>query len=149
MTWLKAWFHLSLPIIWVQIAGTIILCASFLRYKFYANANYRLLLLASLLIWAMIFNHIAESPSYIVAVFGAGIWFVNVEKKPLTIALAILAFIFTTLESTDIFPHYIRDNFFDPYVIKAVPCIFIWIYIQYMVLFKKFGGTERVATITT
>jgi hypothetical protein len=148
MTWLKAWFHLSLPIIAVQITGTLILCASFLRYRFYENPNFRLLLLASLLIWAMIFNHIAESPSYIVAVFGAGIWFVNVEKNRLTISLAVLAFVFTTLESTDIFPKYIREHFFDPYVIKAVPCIFIWFYIQYMVLFKKFGGTSGMTSIS-
>jgi hypothetical protein len=138
MSWLKTWFNFSPPAIYVQLTGTAIFCIPFLRYKSFQNINFRLFLLSSLLIWALIFNHIAESASYVVAVLGVAIWFVTEDKNKFTRALMIFAFIFTILSATDLFPRYIREHYVIPYVLKAVPCILIWMAIQYRLLSKKF-----------
>lgn len=137
MSWLKTWFNISLPVIYVQVTGTAILLLPLLRYKLYKILTFRAFFLASILIWSMIFNHIAESASYIVAVFGVAVWFVNEKLNWFSIMLMILAFVFTTLESTDMFTPSFRQQYFIPYVIKAVPCIFVWGVLQYRLLFTK------------
>jgi hypothetical protein len=50
--------------------------------------------------------------------------------------LAILAFVFTSLAPTDIFPLFLRKNFFEPYAIKAVPCVLIWLYLTFYLIKK-------------
>jgi hypothetical protein len=131
MEWLKLWFHFSPAAYYIQLAGLGILTAPLLRIKAYAIVVFRYFLLSSILIFCMIFNHIAESPSYVIAVFGVAIWFAWEQKNAVTWFLMGLAFIFTILSATDIFPEYIRHNYVIPYVWKAVPCIFIWCWIQY------------------
>jgi hypothetical protein len=49
----------------------------------------------------------------------------------------VLAFVFTTLSPTDLFPPFIRNEFFWPYVVKAVPCILIWGKVIYDLLFTE------------
>lgn len=138
MSWLKTWFNLTPPALIVQLIGTAIYCIPLLRYKSFKNINFRFFLLASLLIWSMIFNHISESASYVVAVFGVAIWFVTEDKNKFTITLMIIAFVLTILSATDLFPRYIRITYVIPYVLKAFPCILIWAVLQYRLLTKKF-----------
>jgi len=170
MGWLKTWFHFSPPVVYTQLIGTSFLCApvlySFLRspveesekmrkreseknllphtFPPSHSLTFRFLVLSSILIWALIFNHIAESPSYIIPVFGCSIWFLADEKNRLSIALIILCFIFTSLSATDLFPRPIRLNYAQPYVWKAVPCIFIWLYIQYRLWKTRFGNSQQL-----
>ena len=84
-------------------------------------------MLASMLVWVIIFNHKAESPTFIIAVAGAGIWYFATEHKAWRTALLLLVFVGTCLSPTDIFPAVIKQNFFKPYVIKAIPCIILWV----------------------
>jgi len=137
MGWLKTWFHLNPPAICVQLSGLILLLLPMLRFKLYKDLRFRYFLLSSVLIFCMIFNHIAESPSYVIAVLGVAIWFAWENKNALTWTLMGLAFVFTVIVATDIFPEYIRHNIAIPYVWKAVPCILIWFWIQYRMLFTK------------
>jgi len=48
--------------------------------------------------------------------------------------------IFTSLSSTDLFPPAARDNFFEPFVIKVVPCILVWLRIVAELMFTKGHG---------
>jgi hypothetical protein len=58
------------------------------------------------------------------------------KKENLT--LLFIAFIFTSLSPTDIFPRFIKDQFFLPYLIKVVPCILIWLKIIYEMTLLQF-----------
>jgi len=144
MGWLKTWFNLNPPSLYVQIAGTILLCLPFLRKKYYKDTDFKLLVLASILIWAMIFNHIAESASYIVAILGATVWLVTDKRDLLTIALAVLVFVLSVLSPTSLFPHYIKIHYVVPYALKAFPCILLWFVIIYELLFTEFGSSVIV-----
>jgi hypothetical protein len=109
----------------------------FLRIKQYQDYHFRLQALASVLIWVIIFNHRAESATFIIAMSGVVIWYFSQEPKPENLVLLVLAIIFTQLAPTDIFPRFIRKNYFQPYVVKVVPCILIWTKLIYdMVLVK-------------
>ena len=126
MGWLHTWFHLNTNKNLVLLAGIIIYLIPLVRYKNWGNEKYRLLMLASTLIWVVIFNHKAESPTFVIAMAGAAIWFFNSAKTKFDITLFVLAFVFTSLAPTDIFPSYVRTQIFVPYVIKSIPMIIIW-----------------------
>jgi hypothetical protein len=110
----------------VQITGIILFCTAFIRYKKFGEKWFRLLMLASCMIWVIIFNHASESNTYIIAVTGTCAWFVIQEKNFWKNALMIFCFIFTVLSPTDIFPPYIKHHFFQEYSLKALPCVVIW-----------------------
>ncbi|MBU0475820.1 MAG: DUF2029 domain-containing protein [Bacteroidetes bacterium] len=134
---LSSWFGVELNKMYIVLAGMIVFLIPFVKIKEYKNYTFRLLALSSLLIWVVIFNHKAESPTYVIAITGAAIWFVISEKNKLNIALFALAFLLTSLSPTDIFPRFIRNEYIKPFTLKALPCIFIWFKIIYdMIVFK-------------
>jgi hypothetical protein len=132
------WFGLEVNKIILALAGFyLMLLPLLIKYKYYGNSRFRILTLASMLIWVVIFNHKAESPTFIIAMSGIAVWFWSGRQNPLRILLFVLALIFTSLSPTDLFPRVIRETVFVPYVAKAVPCIIIWLKIVYeMMVFK-------------
>jgi hypothetical protein len=142
MGWLKTWFHLEVAKTGVLAAGVLLFLLPLTYFRMYRDYYFRLLVLASLLVWVVIFNHMAESPSFIIAMSGVGLWYFSQQRKTENLVLFVLAFIFTMLSPTDLFPPFIRNEFFKPYVIKAVPCILIWLKISYDLIFVKYSPLE-------
>ena len=126
MGWLQSWFSLEPGKNLVVAAGLLLLALPLVRTGQYGSPAFRIRMLCSLLIWLVIFNHKAESPTYIIAMAGAAIWFVLAEKTPLRMILFISALVLTSLSPTDLFPRAVREHFLVPYTMKAVPCILIW-----------------------
>ena len=127
MGWLHSWFHFDPPKNLITLAGVLIFCIPLLFMKRYDQFIFRWLFLCSILIWVIIFNHKAESATFIIAVCGVALWYFSQEKNNINLSLLILVFVFTCLSPTDLFPPIIRKNYLVPFVVKAVPCIFIWI----------------------
>lgn len=126
MGWLHSWFGVKEGKSIVTLTGIALFLLPFIRFRMYRNQVFHLLTLASMLIWVIIFNHKAESPTFVIAVAGVGIWFFS---RPYTTWRAVLlwgVFIFTTMSVTDIFPPVVKHGFFIPYSIKVVPCIAVW-----------------------
>jgi hypothetical protein len=122
----------------IILAAALIYVCTLLRYKYFKDKQFQLNYLASLLIGVVIFSSSAESATYIIAIIGISIWFVNQpQKKTWVIALLIFAILFTSLSTTDLFPKYIKTNFIRPYALKALPCLVIWLVLMYELLFKK------------
>jgi len=138
MGWLKTWFNLELPKMAVLLGGVGLFCAPLLRFRQYSDYFFRLLLLCSVLLWVIIFNHKAESPTFIIAMCGVVLWYLPQERSRVNLILFILAIIFTSFAPTDIFPKVVRDQLFKPYVVKVVPCILIWLKISYELLLGKY-----------
>ena len=126
MGWLQSWFGLEVSKNVIVLIGVILFCLPLVKIKHYANYNFRWRLLVSILIWVVIFNHKAESPTFVIAMSGVGVWYFFSEKTRMNLVLVILAFVFTSLSPTDLFPRFLREQFVIPYVMKAVFCIFIW-----------------------
>lgn len=126
MGWLESWFGLTPNKTMVAIIGAVIFCVPLLRFSKYKDQNFRFFLLASILIWVVIFNHKAESPTYIIAMSGVGIWFFASERSRVNILLLSLAILMVTLMNSDLFPRSLRQSIFIPYVFKVVSCIVIW-----------------------
>ena len=132
--WLQTWFKLAVPRVRVLAAGLLVYFIPFARFSLYKNIAFRYCILASTLLWVIVFNHKSESPTFIIAVAGVAIWFCNSKRRLVDVALLVAVFIFTMLSPTDIFPHFVKDRFFVPYVVKAVPCIVVWFAISYRLI---------------
>ncbi len=127
MGWLHTWFGFEPEKLIIVFLGIIGFLLPLLKVDQYQDYIFRLLMLSSVLIWVVIFNHKAESPTFILAMAGVSIWFFSQPGSIMNIILFVSGFIFTSLSPTDIFPPFIRNELFKPYVIKVVPCILIWI----------------------
>jgi hypothetical protein len=143
MAWLHTWFGIDAKY-YALLAGILLFMLPLLRYKAFAYTSFRQLFLASILIWVVIFNHKAESPAFIIAISGVAIWFSQSTTK-FNILLLILAFLFTILSPTDLYPHFIKDRFFIPYSIKVVPCIIIWVKILFELLTTNFSLQKEIS----
>jgi hypothetical protein len=139
MGFLRAWFHLEIPQSYVVLAGALVLIAVALRGP-RRDPRFRLLAAASVLIFVTIFNYAAESPTFVLAVTGCALWYFFQARTPANLALLIAVFLFTCLSSTDLVPRAPRREFLETYVIKAVPCILVWIKLQYDLL--RFRGVQ-------
>jgi len=137
MGWLHTWFSFDIGKNVVVGIGALLFLIPFIRIKLFKNYLFRFLVLASILIWIVIFNHKAESPTFIIAMSGVALWFIGSKKSKINIALFALAFIFTSLSPTDLFPKFLRESFVEPYMLKAFPCILIWFKISYDLLMMK------------
>lgn len=137
-----------LPNLPFLIVGITIFMLPYFRIKQYQSLNYRLLFLASTLIFTVIFSNSSESPTYIIAFMGVAIWFVIQPKplSPLIIVLFVFAFLLTSLSPSDLFPKFVRDLYIKPYSLKALPCLLIWIYISYQLLTENFLTKEKTIT---
>lgn len=138
--WLESWFNTGFSKNSILLSGAALFCLPLLKYKFYKDLNFKLFFLSSILIWIVIFNHKAESPTFIIAVTGVVIWFFFQKRSLLNIVLLALTFIFTVLSATDLFPRGLRQSYVIPYVLKVVPCILVWLKIIYDLMVYK---TER------
>ena len=137
---LHSWLNIDFNKLVVVGFGAIVFLLPFMRLKFYSNYYFKLLALCSVLLWVIIFNHKAESPTFIIAMAGVAIWFVSDKRSKLDLGLLLLAMLLTSLSPTDLFPKFLRDQYVVPFSLKALPCILIWIKIIYEMLSMKLSS---------
>jgi hypothetical protein len=124
--WLTTWFGWDVNKTLISGLGVVLFCLPLLRIKQYSSYVFRIWLLASVLLWVIIFNHKAESPTFIIAVGGVALWYFSQAPKTENLVLLLLTFVFTVLATTDILPRSVRNEWIQPYAVKAVPCILVW-----------------------
>lgn len=122
---LHSWFSLELSKLQVTLVGAAIGLVPLLRRSAHGDPGFRLVFLASLLIWMVIFNHTAESATYAVAVCGVGLWYFTRPRSRRELALLGLAFLLTSMSPR--FPHFLVLELVEPYALKALPCLLIWL----------------------
>lgn len=125
-------FGLGLPNWPFQLAGVALLVAPVLaRRDRWRDWRFRRLYLSSVLAFCVLFNHQAESPTFVIGVAGVAIWFAALATRTrLSWALFLLFFVGTVLASSDAMPGWLQRNLFDPYRLKTIPLLLVWIEIQ-------------------
>ncbi len=137
VTWLRVWFSFAPPKELVVAAGGALLLLPLARRTLHADEGWRLLLAASVLIWVVIFNHMTEPPTYVIAVLGVSLWFFAQRPTRLNTALIVATFLLTCLAATDVYPKAVRLELISRFVLRAVPCILIWVKLQYDLLARQ------------
>lgn len=126
-------FHGGWPNWPLQLLGVVALLAPVVaRPARWRAWEFRRLYLSSVLVFCVIFNHQAESPTFVIAVTGVAIWFASLDRRtPLRWAMFAFFVVCTVLASSDAMPDVIQRELFDRYRFKTVPLIVIWVAMQW------------------
>lgn len=128
---MESWLHWQVSKNGVALAGLLLFLLPLIHIRQYKDYAFRLLYLASVLLWIIIFNHKAESPTFVIATAGIGIWYFFQKPDRLNLVLLIMAFFLISMSVSDLVPSYVRNEFVKPYGIKAVMPVVIWCKILY------------------
>jgi hypothetical protein len=123
---LSSWFNLQNVKNGVLFLGIIAFFIPLFFIRLYRIQLFRYWFVSFLLIWVVIFNHKAESPTFIIAATGVAVWYFVQKRNIINMILIVLTFLFTVLSPTDLFPSGIRETFVKPYSIMALPCLLVW-----------------------
>jgi len=136
MGFLNSWFGVSAEFKnYILLLGVFMFGIPLIKIKSYKVLRYKQLYTASVLLWVVLFNHMAESATFILAVTGVAVWyFTKNEVTLLDKFLMILTVLFTLLSPSDIYPEFIRKMYFIPYTVKVIPCILVWLKINFELL---------------
>lgn len=119
----------------MQLAGVVLLLLPLVVVR-KRDEKFEINYLAFVLVWMILFNHKAESPSFVIAFAGATLWIFNQSKNGLAIAVYLIAFVLGCLTSTDVFPPDVRKYFLSVHM-KAFAYLPIMV-VMYAGLFKKY-----------
>ncbi len=131
--------------LWLIAPGLIDFFAAYMRSGQFSNPAFRQTILASVLLFVPLFSTGTESSSYIIAFAGISIWYVAApwKRSRTDVVLMVLAFVLTSLSSTDIVPRFIRKGFVQPYALKALPCAIIWLKLSYELLTRNYKSLRE------
>ena len=142
MEQIHLWTGMNWPNWPVQIAGALALLAPLTRISRWGVERFRLLFLASVLMFCVLFNHKAESPSFVVAAAGVAFWFVSADRDWLAWSAFAFFVVGTVLAASDAMPESFQETFFEPYRFKTVPVLVVWILTQ-AALWKDSSAPRR------
>ena len=137
MAWLGGIIEIALghgvPHAPFQLLGVAIVVTSawLARTRWNDDAIIRRLLLASLLIFSVVFNHMAESPSFVIAFAGLGIWWATMPRERWRDVLVLMIVLLGSVGGSDLVPKHIRLEWHARYQIKAVVTLIGWFALQY------------------
>jgi hypothetical protein len=127
MSVLQNWFGLAPPKAVVAFVGLAITLSPLVRVRAYAVLEFRMLVLAALMLWMVAFNHKAEPNTFVIAVAGVAVWFLAAPPSWLRVTLVALVVLLTCLSTTSIFPTVVRRSLISPYSLRVVPCLLVWL----------------------
>jgi hypothetical protein len=138
----RLWFGVQWPYWPMQLLGTAVLLAPFWRRiaRDESQSRYRLLCLASVLMFCLLFNHKAESPTFVIAVAGVAIWFVVSARDRVAWTLFGVVVVGTVLASSEAVPHNVQQRIVEPYRLKTLPILVLWLVTQWELWRKASAG---------
>lgn len=132
------------PDMYIILAGLVLFALPYLRLGQYKYKAFRETILASVLMFVVLFSTGSESSSYIIALCGVAIWYMAAPWKRgrLDIGLMVFAFVLTSMSPSDLFPRHIKVNYVYPYALKALPCVLIWLKLTYELCRRDYKAFE-------
>ncbi len=133
--------------LWLILPGMLLFALPYLRFAQYKNMAFRQTLLASVLMFVLLFSTGSESSGYIIALIGVVIWYTAAPwKRGLwELGLMVFAFILTSLSPSDLFPAFLRKTLVQPYALKALPVTIIWFQLCYEMLVRDYAAATSLS----
>jgi hypothetical protein len=130
--------------LWLIIPGFIAFVLPYLRLKQYGNEAFRQTLLASVLMFTVLFSTGSENSTYIIAVVGVAIWYTAApwKRSKWDIALMVYVFFFCTMAHSDLVPRFVREEYMKPYGLKALPVVIVWLKLCYEMYVKDYAAKK-------
>lgn len=127
--------------LWLIIPGLILFFIPYLRISQYKYLRFRLMLLANVLLFVILFSTGTEASGYITGMIGVAIWYICSPSthKNYNYRLMIITLVVVGLSTTELVPPFIRNELIRPYVTKVWPCILVWLTICYEMICLDFS----------
>ena len=128
----------------VIIPGLIIFALPYLRFSQYRYTAFRQTILASVLMFVVLFSTGSESSGYITPFIGIVIWYTAAPWKRTRwdVALLVFAFVLSSMSPSDLFPAYLRKEWVQPYALKALPVTLIWLKLSYELCVRNYEPND-------
>jgi hypothetical protein len=120
----------------IILPALMLFALPYLRRSQYRHAAFRQTLLASVLMFVVLFSTGSESSGYIIALTGVAVWYTAApwQRSRWEIGLMVFVFILSSLSPSDLFPAYLRQEWVQPYALKALPVTIVWLQLCYEML---------------
>ena len=137
--------------LWLSIPGIIAFCIPYLRINQYRHVAFRQTLLASVLMFTVLFSTGSENSTYIIAFAGVSLWYCCApwKRSKWDIALMTLVFIISSLSPGDLFPKAIYRGLIQPYALKALPVSIVWFKLCYEMYTRDYTPQTPSTSLTT
>lgn len=134
------WWYSGLKDAWLILAGMAAMAIGYFRISQWQYKAFRYTVLAAVMMFVCLFSTGTESSGYITALIGCVIWYCAApwQRSRWDVALMVLAFILTSLSPSDLFPRAVKEMWVQPYALKAVPVILIWLRLAYELAVKSY-----------
>lgn len=140
MGWLNSWFQFYPSKNTIIAVGLMLQLLPLIMLKSWNNQS-KIIYAMSILIWMVIFNHMAESATFIIAVGAILVALSTFDKIPNFLwILLIFMFLTTELGPSDIYPKELRTWIVDKAQLKVFPCILFWTYFLFSNLKRRNNG---------
>lgn len=128
---LTDWFGVHVPNWTVQLAGILLLLAPVVaRRSIWDSTPFRLRFLCSLMVFLVVFNHQAESSSFVIATTGVAIWFATTRRSWWRTALLALVLLGVSVPRLFLFPYHTYHDVIQAHALDAFPCLLVWLALQ-------------------
>ena len=128
------------------LAPALVLFAlPYLRFKQWRNEGFRMTLLASVLLFTVLFSTGSESSSYIIALSGVCVWYFAApwQRGKADIWLLVFVFLLSSMGSSDLYPRAIKREYIQAYSLKALPCLIVWLKLCWEMMVKNYEPTHH------
>ncbi|MDB5195899.1 MAG: hypothetical protein JWP88_269 [Flaviaesturariibacter sp.] len=122
----------------VTLAGGLLFLSQMWHFRHFKDIRFQYYILASLLLFTVIFSNSAEACTYIIAVPGMCLWWFLQPKTKLNNGVFLLLFLFITLGYSDLFGPWFRKEVMRPYALKALPAFMVWMIILLQIHSRQF-----------
>lgn len=149
MGWFQAWFGYLPPKNGILLAALILQLLP-LWFMYQSTQKYRrgmpirpcdvpLQYGASLLLWVVLFNHMSESATYVIAVGGIVLFFSGeaIERRRSVSIILTAVLLFTVLGPTDIYPRTLRYWIVETAQLKAFAVLIAYVYMIWSLIRSK------------
>jgi hypothetical protein len=123
---LQAWFGIDVPRVLLVGAAGAAAALPLTNVRGREGLPFRTAYFGSMLMWMIAFNHLSESPTFVIAMAGIGLWYLSQERTPLHLALLWMALLLVSVSYSDLTPPAFRARFIQPYALKALPVVVVW-----------------------
>ena len=138
--------HADYSDLWLIIPGMALFALPYLRFSQYKNLAFRETILASVLLFVILFSTGSEASGYVIALLGVCIWYTAAPWKRGKWATALMVFVFilSGMGNCDLIPKMIRHDYIQTYALRALPISIVWLWLCYELCTKDYTPIEKV-----
>jgi len=136
--------------LWLIIPGLTAFAIPYLRISQYKHVAFRQALLASVLMFTVLFSTGSENSTYIIAFVGVALWYCCAPWKRggWDIALMVVVFVISSLSPGDLFPKAVYRGLIQPYALKALPVTIVWLRLCYEMYTRDYAPQTLAGSAT-